>query len=72
MASGKEPGATWNPGIKNCAEVVAVATVRVVVPAEPFGVTLGGAKLQVAPEGNPEQAKVTAWLKPFVGVTVRV
>jgi hypothetical protein len=66
---------TWGnlePGIKNCAEVVAVATVRVVVPAAPFGVTLDGEKLHVAPEGNPEQAKVTAWLKPLVGVTVRV
>jgi hypothetical protein len=69
---GKGAWGNLEPGIKNCAEVVAVATVRVVVPAEPFGVTFGGAKLQVAPEGNPEQAKVTAWLKPFVGVTVRV
>ncbi len=60
------------PGPKGCAEVVVVAMVRVVVAAAPLGVTLDGAKLHVAPEGNPVQAKVTAWLKPLMGVTVSV
>jgi hypothetical protein len=41
--------------------VEVVLSVRVVVAAlVPVGVTFAGAKLQVAFEGNPEQAKVTA------------
>jgi hypothetical protein len=36
------------------------------------GVTVWGLKLQEYPDGSPEQAKETAELKPFVGVTVRV
>jgi hypothetical protein len=33
--------------------------------------TLFGLKEQLPPVGSPEQAKVTAELKPFCGVTVR-
>lgn len=36
------------------------------------GVTEEGLKEQLAPAGNPEQAKVTAELKPFCGVRVNV
>jgi len=44
-----------------------------VVAAGPFaGVTEGGLKVEVAPLGRPEQAKVTGCLNPFLGVTVRV
>jgi hypothetical protein len=41
----------------------------VVVAAVPEGVTVAGAKEHVAPAGSPEQAKVTAELNPFTGVT---
>ena len=47
-------------------------TVRVVVTAAPLGVTLAGEKMQPISAGNPEQSNVTAWLKPLLGVTVRV
>jgi hypothetical protein len=43
-----------------------------VVAAAPEGVTGAGLKEQVAPVGNPEQAKLTAELNPFCGVTVKV
>jgi hypothetical protein len=43
-----------------------------VVAVAPEGVTLAGLNEQVAPLGNPEHAKVTAELKPFDGVTVKV
>ena len=49
-----------------------VAMVIVVVTAVvPLGVTVAGEKLQVASAGRPEQAKVTAALKPLTGVTDR-
>ncbi len=44
----------------------------VVMAALLVGVTVAGLKEQVAEVGRPEQAKVTAVLKPFWGVTVRV
>lgn len=40
--------------------------------ALPEGVTVGGLKEQVTPEGKPEQAELTVELKPFSGVTVTV
>ena len=40
--------------------------------ALPDGVTVAGLKEQVTPEGKPEQAKLTAELKPFIGVTVTI
>jgi hypothetical protein len=51
-----------------------VATVSVVATALPFGVTDAGLKLHVTPFGNValSQLNVTAWLKPFCGVTVNV
>jgi len=42
-----------------------VAMVNVDVTALPLGVTVEGEKLQVLAIGSPEQAKLTAWLKPF-------
>lgn len=50
-----------------------VAMVRLVVAAAvPLSVSLAGENEQVASLGSPEQEKETAWLKPFVGVTLRV
>ena len=40
--------------------VAAVLMVKVVLAAAPLGVTVAGAKLHAACDGNPEQAKVTA------------
>ena len=50
--------------------LTAMVTCEVAATLE--GVTLEGLKEQVVPVGRPEQAKVTAELKPFCGVTVRV
>ena len=36
------------------------------------GVTVDGENEQLSPDGRPEQLKLTAWLNPFCGVTVRV
>ena len=44
--------------------------VNVVVPLPPG--TLGGLKEQLAPEGKPEQVKVTVPVKPLLGVRVTV
>lgn len=46
-----------------------VEIVKVVVAALPFGVTVGGLKVQLVAVGNPEQAKLTALAKPPCGVT---
>jgi hypothetical protein len=51
--------------------VVEIVT-EVVVALVPFGVIEAGLKVQVEAFGNPVQAKVTAELKPFAGVTVMV
>ena len=48
---------------------VAVDIVTVVVTAAPAGFTLGGEKLQEAPEGNPEQLNVTVDENPFSGLS---
>jgi len=48
------------------------STVNVVAKAPADGLTFGGLKLQVAPVGRPEQAKVRVWLNPFSGETVIV
>jgi hypothetical protein len=50
----------------------AVDTVTVVEAAVPDGVTVAGEKLHDAPEGNPEQLKETAEVKPPCGVTLTV
>lgn len=42
------------------------------VAAVPDGVTVAGLKAHVVPVGSPEHAKLTAELKPYCGVTVRV
>jgi hypothetical protein len=48
--------------------------VSVVATVAPFGVRLGGLKLQVDSRGSPEQAKVTVGLNPAsgAGVTARL
>jgi hypothetical protein len=40
--------------------------------AAPAGVTVAGLNAQLAPLGNPEQAKLTGALNPLEGVTVKV
>jgi hypothetical protein len=50
-----------------CGAVVVI--VRVVVAALAPGVTVAGAKVQVASEGRPLHAKLTAAAKPPAGVT---
>ena len=54
---------------RNAAVVAAVVTVSVVEVTAPDGVTVAGAKLHDAPEGNPEQLNETAESNPFSGVT---
>jgi hypothetical protein len=55
------------------AEVVPAAMVSVVgTAALVVGVTVEGLKVQLAPDGSPEQAKLTVELKPSTGVTVSV
>jgi hypothetical protein len=52
------------------AVVASADTVSVVVAGPPAGgVTVAGAKLQVAPVGNPEHPKVVAPEKPATDVT---
>lgn len=46
--------------------------VTVVVTADPEGVTVAGLKLQLTPVCRPEHAKLTAELKPLLGVIVTV
>lgn len=43
-----------------------------VVTGLPAGVTLAGEKLQLTPVTGEEQEKVTVWLNPYSGVTVRL
>ena len=51
------------------AVAVEVVTVNVVVETVvPESAKVGGEKLHVAPEGNPEQVNETTELKPFNGV----
>jgi hypothetical protein len=50
-------------------ERAVVVTVRVAVAAAPFGVTLVGDSEQVTAVGAPLQARLTAELKPPLGVT---
>ncbi len=62
-------------GLDLCNSALAGAVVVIVsweVTGAPFGVTVAGEKLQLTSEGSPEQAKVTAWLKPPIGVSVSV
>ena len=55
---------------RTAAAVEEVATFIVVVEAAvPDGVTVEGEKTHDAPEGNPEQLKVTGAPNPFTGVT---
>jgi hypothetical protein len=45
---------------------------KVLATGAPFGVTVGGLKLQVVPAGIPEQVKLTGILNPLTGVSVTV
>ena len=65
----REPNRAGHATEADCA---AVAILSVVVVADPLGVTVVGLKLHEPPVGNPVQAKLTCWLKPFAGVTVMV
>jgi hypothetical protein len=62
------------PGILFCADVLDDATriLNVLDTGAPFGVTVGGLKLQVVPAGDPEQVKLTGILKPLTGVRITV
>jgi hypothetical protein len=73
LPSAKSPvmPARWIPlCTDDCAAVVVM--VKVVVTALAPGVTVAGAKVQVASEGRPLQAKVTGCAKPPAGVTETV
>lgn len=59
-------------GILRDADCAPAETVSCVVTADPEGVTCGGLKAQVAPEGSPEQVKLTVELNSPAGVTVSV
>lgn len=61
------PARRMPPRTEDCAAIVEI--VRVVVTALPLGVTVAGAKVQVASDGRPLQAKVTGCAKPPAGVT---
>jgi hypothetical protein len=64
-----------NSGLELWGSALALAdteTVSAVVAAAPEGVTVAGENPHDAPACNPEQAKETAALKPFCGVTVTV
>jgi hypothetical protein len=65
--------AVGNSGRESGREAAACALtvmVRVLFAALPAGVTVAGLNEQETPAGSPEQAKLTAELKPFRGVTV--
>ena len=66
------PGETGShdPGCCNDEVFTSVAIVIIVVAAAvPLGVTVAGEKLHVEFAGSPLHAKLTAWLKPPLGVT---
>jgi hypothetical protein len=69
---GKVIGQNGFGGRSEVEEDVPTEIVSCVVTADPEGVTCDGLKLQVAPEGKPEQLKLTAELKLPCGVTVSV
>jgi len=56
----------WFAAVRT-AVVILRATVEV-----PLDCSEGVPKVQVDPVGKPEQEKVSVWLKPFAGVTVKV
>jgi hypothetical protein len=59
-------------GASRDTEGAVVVMVSVLVTGPPLGVSDEGANEHCDSAGNPEQEKVTSWLKPFVGVTVKV
>jgi hypothetical protein len=71
---GSHPKSGFDCRLSDAMLAPVVATVSVVVTALPFGVTDAGLKLHVTPFGNValSQLNMTAWLKPFCGVTVNV
>ena len=73
-----QPKASLPPGTPcgACLDEVAICTgaiiVTVLMTAAPLGVTIAGLKLQLVPEGNPEQLKLIGKLNPFSGIKVTV
>jgi hypothetical protein len=74
LPSAKSPGSAEREirllSADACGAVVVI--VNVVVTALAPGVTVAGAKVQLASEGRPLHAKLTAWAKPPAGVTESV
>lgn len=66
------PGSNESRLGRRLALPVVVAIVRVVAAPPPEAVTVDGEKLQIAPVGNPVQAKETAAANPFCDVMVIV
>ena len=68
------PSHIMRSAVARCTALVAapaaveIVTVSVAMSV-PSGVSDAGAKLQLAPLGNPEQVNVTAWLNPPCGIT---
>jgi hypothetical protein len=72
LPSAKSPGSADIRLLSADACGAAVVIVRVVVTALAPGVTVAGAKVQLASEGRPVHAKLTACAKPPAGVTESV
>jgi hypothetical protein len=71
-----QPKASLPPGrpcgLGESAVCTGAIIVTVLITAAPLGVTTAGLKLQLVPEGNPEQLKLIGKLKPFSGIKVTV
>lgn len=72
VAASAVSGTNGANGCCTAPTVEPAAMVNCVETALPAGVTCAGLKLHDTPDGSPEHAKLTAELKPFVGVTVTV
>ena len=68
------PKASLTPGALcgTCLDTIAICAGAIIVTmlmtGAPLGVTVAGLKLQVVPEGNPEQLKLIGRLNPFSGI----
>jgi len=71
-----QPKASLPPGtpcgLGAFANCVGTIIVTVLKTGAPLGVRFAGLKLQVVPEGNPEQLRLIGRLKPFSGIKVTV
>jgi len=59
-------------GAADATEDAVVVMVRMLVAGEPLGVTKDGTNEHCDSAGRPLQEKLTVWLKPATGVTVKV